>query len=235
MNLTEQIAIHQKAIEVRIAAACKQAGRSREDINLIWVSKFQAREKILAAQSLGAFHFGENKVQEALEKFPLPSPHTLHFIGHLQKNKLRKILPIAHIIHSVDSLALLELIHRAAVELKITREVFLQVNTSGESAKSGFSPVEIFTLAQSMRGLPGVKLIGLMTMGPQSENPVETRQCFHTLAQMLKDLRALYAGQPHPFSDLQFLSMGMTGDLEIAVEEGSHWLRIGTGLFGGRS
>jgi pyridoxal phosphate enzyme (YggS family) len=233
------------SVTARIAAACARAGRDPNDIRLVWVSKHHPRESALEALSLGARYFGENRVQEALEKFPLTAaseaasrPYELHLIGRLQKNKVRKILPIVSAIHSIDSLELLAAVDRTAGELGLEREVFLQVNTSREEAKGGFEPK---TLAEDMRRLPPlahVRLVGLMTMGPTPDGPAgsgpeETRRCFRELAALRRDLQASSGGQG-PLADLAWLSMGMTGDFEIAIEEGAHFLRIGTALFGGR-
>ncbi|HLP40477.1 MAG TPA: YggS family pyridoxal phosphate-dependent enzyme [Fibrobacteria bacterium] len=220
-------------VEARIRAACARAGRDPADIRLIWVSKNHPREKALEALDLGARHFGENRVQEALEKFPLPGreplAYTLHLIGRLQKNKIRKILPVASAIHSIDSVELLQAVDRIAGELGLVRDVFLQVNTSREPNKGGFEPQEFRAALASLPPTPHLRLVGLMTMGPLEGGPEEARPCFRELAGMLADIRR--EGR-HP--DMAFLSMGMTGDFEVAIEEGAHYLRVGTGLFGER-
>jgi PLP dependent protein len=231
---------NKEAVEARILAACRRAGRDPAEIRLIWVSKNHPRERILEALALGARHFGENRVQEALEKFPLPAPYDLHLIGRLQKNKVRKILPLVSALHSIDSVELLEAVNRVAGELGLHRDVFLQVNTSREPRKGGFEPGELSAALRNLPLLPHVRLAGLMTMGPLEGGPEAARTCFKELKALLDSLRrdrAASAGGPgsgegDPLSDLACLSMGMTGDFEVAVEEGAHFLRIGTGLFG---
>lgn len=225
----------------RIQAACARAGRDPASIRLIWVSKNHPRESVLEALSLGARRFGENRVQEALEKFPLPDPaaYELHLIGRLQKNKVRKILPLASAIHSIDSVDLLRTVDRIAGELGLRRDVFLQVNTSREPQKGGFEPGELLPALESLPPLPHVRLAGLMTMGPMEGGPAEARPCFRELASLLAAVRARSASGAGTagvdLSAMSLLSMGMTGDFEVAIEEGAHFLRVGTGLFGERT
>jgi pyridoxal phosphate enzyme (YggS family) len=228
------------AVESRLRAACIRAGRDPAEVTLIWVSKTHPRERIIEALALGARHFGENRVQEALEKFPLPasadSPadpagYTLHLIGRLQKNKVRKILPLAGVIHSIDSLELLEAVDRIAGELGLRRDVYLQVNTSREPQKGGLEPGDLPAVRAALKATPPkhLRLVGLMTMGPMEGGPEEARPCFRELRGHLADFRA--AGG---FPEMVSLSMGMTGDFEVAIEEGSNVIRVGTGLFGHR-
>ncbi|MDB5106621.1 MAG: alanine racemase domain protein [Fibrobacteres bacterium] len=240
-------------VERRIREACVRAGRDRDDVRLIWVSKNHPRERLIEATSLGARIFGENRVQEALEKFPLPPPRgnpqdspspELHFIGRMQKNKIRKVLPLATAFHSVDSLELLEAVDRIAGELSVRRDVFLQVNTSREPAKGGFEPEALPGVLAELPPLPNVRLVGLMTMGPLETpaggpaGPEEARRCFRELAAMLGSIREKASlggrGAAGPLKDMAWLSMGMTGDFEVAIEEGAHFIRVGTGLFGAR-
>lgn len=231
------------AIDARIRAACARAGRDPSGVNLIWVSKNHPQSSALAALALGAGIFGENRVQEALEKFPLPGAapgsYALHLIGRLQKNKVRKILPLAEAIHSVDTVELLEAVDRIAGELGLRRDVFLQVNTSREPAKGGFEPEALLPALASLRDLPHVRIVGLMTMGPLEAadgtpaGPEEARRCFRELKGLLGAARA--ADARGRFQDLASLSMGMTGDFEVAIEEGAHFIRVGTGLFGSRA
>lgn len=228
------------AVQARIRAACARAGRDPAEVRLIWVSKNHPQSAALEALSLGARIFGENRVQEALEKFPLPGAvpgaYELHLIGRLQKNKARKILPLASAIHSVDSAELLEAIDRIAGELGVRRDVFLQVNTSREPAKGGFEPGALLPALASMPVPAHVRIVGLMTMGPLETSdgapagPEEARRCFRELRGLLAAARA--QGR---FPDLASLSMGMTGDFEAAIEEGAHFIRVGTGLFGARA
>ncbi len=281
--LRERLIQNHARVQARIEAACLKAGRDPASIQLVWVSKTHPQETLLEAWHAGARLFGENKVQEVLDKFPLPlpawtlssqplpsdnamspgspthppaapppssasspgslnapsspsspsSPYSLHFIGHLQRNKVRKVLPLVNAIHSVHSLTLAEAISRIAVELGVTCDIFFQVNTSGEDAKSGFEPEDLLQSAEALAALPGLKPVGLMTIGPASGEPVATRACFRTLRGLLESLQAAH-GTQGAWKAFRWLSMGMTGDLEIAIEEGSHFLRVGTALFGGR-
>ena len=228
------------SVDSRIRAACARAGRDPAEVRLIWVSKNHPQASALEALALGARIFGENRVQEALEKFPLPGAapgaYELHLIGRLQKNKVRKILPLASAIHSVDSVELLEAIDRIAGELGLRPGVFLQVNTSREAAKGGFEPEALLPALAALPIPAHARIVGLMTMGPLETaegapaGPEEARRCFRELRGMLASARA--AGR---FPDLAALSMGMTGDFEAAIEEGAHFIRVGTGLFGARA
>lgn len=237
------LAENHRAIDARIRAACARAGRDPADVRLVWVSKNHPQARALEALRLGARIFGENRVQEALEKFPLPGAepgsYELHLIGRLQKNKVRKILPLVSAIHSIDSAELLAAVDRIAGELGLKRDVFLQVNTSREPAKGGFEPGEVLPFLASLPPVANVRLVGLMTIGPLETadgapaGPDEARRCFRELRGLLERARAA-AAPGGPLDDLAWLSMGMTGDFEAAIEEGAHFLRIGTALFGAR-
>jgi pyridoxal phosphate enzyme (YggS family) len=226
------------AILSRIAAACARAGRDPSTVALIWVSKTHPVESIVAANDIGAKIFGENRVQEVLEKFPLP-PHAngsardyeLHLIGSLQRNKVRKVLPLCTTIHSVDTPDLWDAINRVAGETGLRRRVLLQVNTSREPNKSGFVPETLLDAIAALPEAPHLDLAGFMTMGPVEGGPEAARPCFRELAELLNAARARFADR-HPL--LSKLSMGMSGDFETAVEEGAHYVRIGTALFGTR-
>jgi pyridoxal phosphate enzyme (YggS family) len=238
------------AVDARIRAACARAGRDPADVRLIWVSKNHPREKAVEALSLGARYFGENRVQETLDKFPLPgapaeSPgYELHFIGRMQKNKIRKVLPLIRAIHSIDSLESLEAVDRIAGELGLRRDVFLQVNTSREAAKGGFEPEALLPALARFPSFPHCRIVGLMTMGPietlsgAPAGPEEARACFRELKRLLQAARDQAAAggpvQAGPFKDFAWLSMGMSGDFEVAIEEGAHFIRVGTALFGAR-
>jgi pyridoxal phosphate enzyme (YggS family) len=258
------LAENHRAVEARIRAACARAGRDPAEVRLIWVSKNHPQARAMEALGLGARLFGENRVQEALEKFPLPGvgpeAYQLHLIGRLQKNKVRKILPLASAIHSIDSPELLAAVDRIAGELGLKRDVFLQVNTSREPAKGGFEPGELLPFLASMPPLSHVRLVGLMTIGPLETpeggpaGPEEARRCFRELRGLLEAARAAagpavsggLGGSKGPavsdglggpkalLHDFAWLSMGMTGDFEAAIEEGAHFIRIGTALFGAR-
>ncbi len=256
------------AVSGRIRAACLRSGRDPSLIRLIWVSKNHPRSSAREAAALGARYFGENRVQEAMGKFPLPGDppvpalpgpggwqgngkdtlgHELHFIGRMQKNKIRKVLPLATTIHSIDSLDLLEGVDRIAGEMGIRRDVFLQVNTSREPAKGGFEPDALLPALAALPLLPHVRIVGLMTMGPRETATGETaglenaRACFRELKGLLQAARAQAESGSIPrrspggrLPDLAWLSMGMSGDFETAIEEGADFIRVGTALFGAR-
>jgi pyridoxal phosphate enzyme (YggS family) len=234
MSLAENHA----AIRARIEAACARAGRAPSDVELIWVSKTHPVSRILEAHAAGARLFGENRVQEVLEKFPLPAgasgnppDYALHLIGSLQRNKVRKVLPLCTTIHSVDSPALWETLDRVAGELDVRRNVLVQVNTSREPAKSGLEPGDLMETLEKLAPAPNLNLIGLMTLGPVEGGAEAARACFRELAFLLRGAREKF-GDRYP--GLTKLSMGMSGDFEIAVEEGAHFVRVGTALFGSR-
>jgi pyridoxal phosphate enzyme (YggS family) len=237
MSLLENYA----SIQGRIEAACKRASRAPSEVQLIWVSKTHPISSLLEAHAAGARIFGENRVQEVLEKFPLPGLRTddkagapdyeLHLIGSLQRNKVRKVLPLCSTIHSVDSLALWEALDRVSGELGLRRDVLLQVNTSRESAKSGFEPLELMETLEKLAPAPNLNLIGLMTLGPVEGGEEAARACFRELASLLKTARERFLDR---YPGLAKLSMGMSGDFETAIEEGAHFVRVGTALFGTR-
>lgn len=241
-----ELSINLETIRNRIDRACAHAGRDPAEIRLVWVSKHHSREKILEAWHAGARIFGENRVQEILEKF---SPHLevpaesrekpayeTHLIGRLQKNKVRKVLPMVTAIHSIDSLDLLEVVDRAAREMNIKLDIFLQVNASGEESKSGFSPDGLLVACDCLPLLSNLRIVGLMTMGPGDGDPVRTRACFRRVADLMGEIRRMgTARNQGALASLERLSMGMSGDLEIAIEEGAHYIRIGTALFGMRT
>ena len=227
-------------IRERIASTCLRVNRDPEKIRLIWVSKNHSQAEIQEAYALGARLFGENRVQEAAEKFPLPPDargvawdYELHLIGHLQSNKIRKAVALGSAIHSVDSITLWESINRIAGELGKQIQVFLQVNTSMEDQKSGFTAKDLLEKAHVLPEAPHLRLMGFMTMGPMEGNAESSRPCFRRLRSLLEQCNS------HPqwkarFPEARFLSMGMTADFESALEEGAHYLRLGTALFGPR-
>jgi pyridoxal phosphate enzyme (YggS family) len=240
MSLTSSSA----AILSRVAAACAHARRSPSDVELIWVSKTHPVETIVEANDIGARLFGENRVQEILEKFPLPAKpdgsardYELHLIGSLQRNKVRKVLPLVAAVHSVDSLELWETLNRIDGELgandhlplRRRLRVFIQVNTSGEQNKSGVEPGALLDFLAALPPAQNLDLVGLMTMGPVDGGAEAARPCFRQLAELLQAARERF-GDRYPL--LAKLSMGMSGDFEVAVEEGAHYVRIGSALFG---
>ena len=217
-----------EAVEARIAAACEKAGRKRDEVKLVAVSKTKPAEAVLEASEAGLILFGENRVQEAQSKIPLcPGSLQWHLIGHLQSNKARIAASgLFRMIHSVDSEKLLrELDRYAAVPLP----VLIQVNISGEGSKEGCAPEEAAALIQVANQCGKVEVHGLMTIPPFTPDPEKARIHFSNLRK-LRDRLQQETGTPLPE-----LSMGMSHDFEVAIEEGATYIRIGSGIFGGRS
>lgn len=214
-------------VEQRIAVACEQAGRPRDSVRLLAVSKTKPPEAVREAAECGVRLFGENRVQEAQSKIPLcPVGLEWHLIGHLQTNKAKVAAKFFQMIHSVDSLKLLQALECHA---DITLPVLLQVNVSGEAAKFGMKPDEVAAVIDAANQMQKCEVHGLMTIPPFSPDPEKTRIHFSALRN-LRDQLQNETGTPLPE-----LSMGMSHDLEVAIAEGSTWVRIGTDLFGGRS
>ena len=214
-------------ILARIAAAAQRSGREASDIELVAVSKYQPAQKIRAIMEEGLTLFGESRVQEAAPKIPLlPAKLHWHFIGHLQSNKIRKALPLFELFHSIDSLDLALAMDRIAGEMGRFPRVLLEVNVSGEASKHGFSPTALKSSLDQLLRLPRLQVEGFMTMAPLTKDPETTRPYFAQLRE-LRDEAARDFGIP-----LSSLSMGMSHDFEIAIEEGSTLVRIGSALFG---
>ena len=223
------IATNLLSIRSRIDAACARSGRDPQTVTVIGVTKKHPPTVIAAAHAAGIVDIGENYVQELLEKQQVVSlPVRWHFIGHLQRNKARQIVPFVHMVHGVDSERLAVEIGRQATAAGRTVPVLLQVNTSGEESKYGVVPADAVALGRSLASVDGVELSGLMTLAAYLDDPEGTRPMFRQLRSLRDELRdATGLGLPH-------LSMGMTGDFEVAVEEGATFVRIGTALFGER-
>jgi pyridoxal phosphate enzyme (YggS family) len=216
--------------EMEIAA--RHSGRSLSDISLMAVSKLHPYEEILEAYNCGQRLFGENKVQEVQSKFPLLHPEgmNLHLIGHLQTNKVKKIVGLVDGIDSVDSLKLANKINEEALVLGKTLPILLEFNTSGEDSKSGFTTTEeLYALLDVIDSLKGISLKGLMTIGPLGSDEDNTRKAFRELKELQQSCKMRY---PHLCFDT--LSMGMSSDFALAIEEGSTLVRVGTRLFGHR-
>jgi len=212
-----------------IASAARRAGRDPAAVRLVAVSKTHPVDAVTAAAAAGQIDFGESRVQEARDKIPAaPAGLTWHFIGHLQKNKVRQALPLFSFFHSIDSTALAAAINRIAGENGQTVEGLLEINVSGEASKHGFSPEQVRAEFAALAKLPHLRLRGLMTMAPYSDNPEEARPFFRTLRELRDELQAAHG---HPLPEL---SMGMSGDYEPAIAEGSTLVRIGTSIFGAR-
>lgn len=218
-------------IQERIAEACSRAGRSPSEVTLIAVSKTKPIPMLSEAYEAGARDFGENKVQEILKKQPqLPEDIRWHMIGHLQTNKVRQIVGKACLIHSVDSVKLAEEIDKESAKQGIVTPILLEVNVAEEESKFGFRLEETEAAIDEMASLSHILVRGLMTIAPFVEDPEENRQFFRKLHQFYVDMQSKKADNV----SISVLSMGMTGDFEVAVEEGATMVRVGTGIFGAR-
>ena len=219
-----------ESVHARIAAACARAGRAPDAVRLLAVSKTYGPDAVRAAAAAGQRWFGENRVQEAAAKIPeCPGNLAWHLIGHLQSNKAALAARLFDWVHSVDSAKLLETLDRHAAEAGRTLRALVQVNVSGERSKSGLAPAavpEVLALAHRLRN---VQIVGLMTIPPLAEDPETARPCFRKL----RELRGEWAAATG--LELPELSMGMTHDLDVAIEEGATFVRVGTGIFGARS
>ncbi|MBL7994255.1 YggS family pyridoxal phosphate-dependent enzyme [bacterium] len=224
----------------RIRDACQRSGRKPEDMQLIAVSKTYGVEEIKEALSAGICHIGENKVQEAKEKLPaLQKDKSLshvqwHYIGHLQTNKVRQAVELFDIIHSVDSLRLAAEIDRRSYTKDKIMPVLIQVNTSREKSKYGIDPDDTLELVKQVSELKNVKIKGLMTIGALTATTANDTVKIRSYFRKLRELREFIAGKNIPNVDMDCLSMGMSNDFEIAIEEGATHLRIGTAIFGKR-
>lgn len=218
------------AIRQAIAHSAEAAGRSPEDVCLIAVSKTHPPEAIAEAVEAGHYVFGESRVQEARAKIPLVSSKARwHFIGHLQKNKVRQILPLVERLHGIDSLELAGDVNRIAGEMGLFPRVLLEVNVAGESSKYGFQPDQVRRQMDELLALDRLQIDGFMAIPPLSVEPEDSRRYFIALRE-LRDEVSSSCGIPLPE-----LSMGMSGDYTVAVEEGATMVRVGTALFGHRS
>lgn len=219
------------AVEENISAACDKSGRAREDVTLIAVSKTKPVEMLREAYDLGCRDFGENKVQELTEKYnQMPGDVRWHMIGHLQRNKVKYIVDKVYMIHSVDSLRLAEEISKEAVKKNVTVSVLVEVNVAGEESKFGTTAEETVSLVENIAKLPNIVVKGLMTIAPYVEDSEENRLYFAKLKQIYVDITHKNIDNVY----MEELSMGMTGDYEVAIEEGATYIRVGTGIFGER-
>jgi hypothetical protein len=227
----ETIAANLKSVRERIAAALERSGRAFDSCRLLAVTKHRSAEEVAALARAGQTDMGENRVQEADGKIPecagLGVDANWHLIGHLQRNKVKKALALFGTIHSVDSVRLLEAIAREAESRGVRPDVFLEVNVSGEESKHGFAPGDVEDACRRAAKLESLRLVGLMTMAPFTDDAETVRPFFKALRELRDDLntRAVYSGS------LTELSMGMSGDFEVAAEEGATWVRVGTALF----
>ncbi len=215
-------------VESRIQAACTRSGRRREDVTLIAVSKTKPEEVLMEAYGLGIRIFGENKVQELIEKYEaLPKDIHWHMIGHLQTNKVKYIVGKVELIHSVDSLKLMEAIEKEAAKKDIVAKVLVEVNVAEEESKFGLKTEEVIPLIQKAAICPHIHVCGLMTIAPFVKNPEDNRLIFKNLHKLSVDITAANIDNV----TMDVLSMGMTNDYEVAIEEGATMVRIGTGIW----
>ncbi|MTK08672.1 MAG: YggS family pyridoxal phosphate-dependent enzyme [Hungatella sp.] len=218
-------------VENRIEEACKRCGRDRSEVTLIAVSKTKPADMIREAYQSGIRDFGENKVQEICDKYELlPDDIRWHMIGHLQRNKVKQVIDKAVLIHSVDSVRLAEQIEEEAAKRGICVDILLEVNVADEESKFGFRLEEAEQAIRDISVFPHISIKGLMTIAPFVENSEQNRPVFKELNQFYVDMQRKNIDNVN----MNMLSMGMTGDYEIAIEEGATLVRVGTGIFGTR-
>jgi pyridoxal phosphate enzyme (YggS family) len=218
------------SIQQRITSACERAGRTRDSVTLLAVTKTHAPETIREAVNLGLTFFGENKIQEAKAKIPnCPGKARWHFIGHLQSNKCRDAVELFEMIQGVDSLAIAQEINKRAEQAAKTMPVLLEINVAGEGSKFGYPPEQMLADLKAINALPRLEIHGLMAIPPFTPVPEKARPYFQKLRGLKQQAEAVL-GAP-----LLHLSMGMSGDFEVAIEEGATIVRIGTALFGERN
>ena len=221
-----------KSIQDKVKDACKRSGRHPEDVTLIAVSKTKPVSMLQEIYDLGIRQFGENKVQELTDKYEkLPKDISWHMIGHLQRNKVKYLIGKTTLIQSVDSLRLAEAIEAEAAKKNCLVDVLIEVNVAREESKFGISPEEVLPLVEQIARFRHIKIKGLMTIAPFVENPEENRAIFADLHKLYVDIKQKNIDN----GTVSILSMGMTNDYEVAIEEGATMVRIGTGIFGARN
>lgn len=219
-------------VEQKIQSACERAGRKREEVTLIAVSKTNPVPVLKEAYDLGIRVFGENKVQEFTGKYEvLPKDICWHLIGHLQTNKVKYIIDKAALIHSVDSLKLAETIEREAAKKNCVAQILVEVNVAEEESKFGLKVDEVIPFIEKISVFEHIKVCGLMTIAPFVENPEDNRPVFSNLQKLSVDIKEKNIDN----INVSILSMGMTNDYEVAIEEGATMVRVGTGIFGARN
>jgi len=232
MSITDEMEENLRKAEDNITEACRRSGRNRKDVTLIAVTKTHPVEMIQHAYQLGMHIYGENKVQELEEKIPqLPDDVEWHMIGHLQRNKVKYIAERITMIHSVDSIRLAETIDREAAKYNRIIPILIEVNMAGEESKFGSAPSDTINLITEISQFTNISVKGLMTVAPDVDNPEENRSVFANLKKLSVDI----TNKNIDNVTMDVLSMGMTGDYTVAIEEGATMVRIGTGLFGKRN
>ena len=228
MSITENLSM----VENKIAAACKRAGRERDEVKLIAVSKTQPVEAIREAIEYGINSFGENRVQELREKIEIIKDNLdWHLIGHLQTNKVKYVVGKVSLIHSLENIRLAEALDKEAAKLGITVDVLAEINVAKEDTKFGVNPEDAENFIREVSKFPNINIKGLMTVAPYTDISEENRKYFRQLKKIMVDLNSKNI---HNVS-MNVLSMGMTGDYEVAIEEGATLVRVGTGIFGSRN
>lgn len=219
-------------VHKNIREACTSAGRSADEVTLIAVSKTKPVELLMEAYDAGERVFGENKVQEIMDKYDrMPSDVKWHMIGHLQRNKVKCIIDKVAMIHSVDSLRLAQTIEQEAAKKDICIPVLVEVNVAEEESKFGFHMNEVIPFLEEVSGFSHLKVMGLMTIAPFVDDPEENRDIFRKLKKLSVDIETKNINN----ITMSVLSMGMTGDYQVAIEEGATMVRVGTGIFGARN
>lgn len=230
--MQKMLAENLKQVEENILTACQRAGRKREEVTLIAVSKTKPVSMLSEIYHCGVRDFGENKVQEICEKREsLPSDIRWHMIGHLQRNKVKYIIKDTALIHSVDSYRLAEEINIQAKKIRRIVPILIEVNIAQEKSKFGIAAAEALQLTEELAGLDNLRIQGLMTIAPYTENPEENRPYFRKIRELSVDI----ARENIDNVSMDVLSMGMTGDYMTAIEEGATIVRVGTGIFGARN
>lgn len=216
-------------IRATIQSSCERAGRSAADVHIVAVTKYVSLETTRAALAAGIQHIGESRTQDALPKWEAIGAEaaTWHFIGHLQTNKVREMIGRFTYVHSLDRLSLAKELNKRGEQNNSRTKCMVQVNISGEETKHGLAPVEVADFLGAVRELPYIEVCGFMTMAPYVENPEETRGVFRGLRELRDRMRLA-----HPDLPLEHLSMGMSNDYHIAVEEGATFIRLGSTLVG---
>ncbi len=220
-----------KQVLAEVEASCEKVRRNLDEVTLIAVSKTKPLPLLQEAYQAGARDFGENKVQELIDKIPqMSSDIRWHMIGHLQRNKVKYIVDKVYMIHSLDSLRLAEEISKEACKKKITVKILIEVNVAEEDSKFGTTCAEVAELTRQIAKLPGIQICGLMTIAPYVEEAEENRHIFCRLKQLCVDINRENIDNVN----MNVLSMGMSGDYQVAIEEGATYVRVGTGIFGER-
>ena len=234
------------AVRERIGEAAARGGRKAEDVAVVAVTKYTELDRVRALIDLGHADFGENQGQQLAQRVPQIEEFAArkrqlggesaaerirwHMVGHLQRNKVKQVVPLVDLVHSVDSLRLIEELHNYGAKIDSEVDIRLQVNISGETSKSGVLPPAVIPLIEQIDLMMHLRLRGLMTMAPQADNPEDIRPVFRRCRELFEECAQLEASGP----DFNLLSMGMSGDYEVAVEEGANVVRLGRALFGER-